>query len=357
MNLTRRGALLSAAGFVLAPAVALARPRLPGDEPLYDARDLSAVPNAAAIGRRYWMPGLNDGFVPQGLTVFGNEILVAAYQSETLEQDNGPARVYRLARSDGRLLGSFALPATYGHPGGLAAVGDNVFVANSGRLLALDFARSCAAGECVPLGERLVDKAMGPSFLAATADTLWFGPYRRKGEPNLYGVPLARVLSGGERPIGLSDAAATLPLPLFVQGATFDRKGASGSRKAPGTSRPPFPPRPQDRGRAGALSGSGRHRGSGLRAERQALGRERGRLEALEPLGHVLPARLRDRSRQARRLIRPVPIPAAGATTARARRFPRPSSAGPGAGRSSADAAASPASARPPSRPAPARAW
>lgn len=225
MNLTRRGALLSAAGFVLAPAVALARPRLPGDEPLYDARDLSAVPNAAAIGRRYWMPGLNDGFVPQGLTVFGNEILVAAYQSETLEQDNGPARVYRLARSDGRLLGSFALPATYGHPGGLAAVGDNVFVANSGRLLALDFARSCAAGECVPLGERLVDKAMGPSFLAATADTLWFGPYRRKGEPNLYGVPLARVLSGGERPIGLSDAAATLPLPLFVQGATFDRKG------------------------------------------------------------------------------------------------------------------------------------
>lgn len=239
MTLTRRGAILSAAGFILAPAAVSARPRLPGDEPHYDARELSAVPNAAAIGRRYWVPGLNDGFVPQGLTIFRNEILIAAYRSETQEQDNGPARIFRLARSTGRLLGSFALPATYGHPGGLAAVGDTVFVANSGRLLALDVARSCAAGECVPLGERLVDKAMGPSFLAASPDKLlWFGPYRRKGESSLYGVPLARILSGSEKPIETADAAATLPLPQFVQGATFDRKGdlwisqSSGNRPA-----------------------------------------------------------------------------------------------------------------------------
>ena len=239
MSLTRRGALLSAAGFMLAPAAALARPGLPGEEPRYDARELNLVPNAAAIGRRYWLPGLNDGFVPQGLTIFRSEILVAAYQSEALEQDRGPARIFRLARSTGRLIGSFALPATYGHPGGLAAVGDTVFVANSGRLLALDFARSCAAGECVPLGERLVDKAMGPSFLAASAEKLlWFGPYRRKGEPSLYGVPLARILSGDEKPVGPADATANLPLPQFVQGATFDRKGdlwisqSSGNRPA-----------------------------------------------------------------------------------------------------------------------------
>jgi hypothetical protein len=239
VNLTRRGALLAAAGFALAPAAVSARPRLPGEEPLYDGRDLGAVPNAAAIRRRYWVPGLNDGFVPQGLTIIRNEILVAAYRSETPDQDSGPARIFRLARSNGRLVGSFGLPATYRHPGGLAAVGDTVFVANSGRLLALDFARSCAAGECVPLGETLVDKAMGPSFLAASAEKLlWFGAYRRKGEPSLYGVPLTRILSGGEKPVGPADATATLPLPQFVQGTTFDRKGdlwisqSSGNRPA-----------------------------------------------------------------------------------------------------------------------------
>ncbi len=226
MRLTRRGALLSAAGLALSPAAGFARPRLPGDEPRHDGRELSEVPNAAAIGRRYWVPGLDDGFVPQGLAIIRDEILVAAYRSETHEQDSGPARIFRLARSDGRLLGSFALPATYGHPGGLAVVGDIVVAANSGRLLALDFPRSCSAGETVPLGERLVDKAMGPSFLAASTDKLlWFGPYRRKGEPSLYGVPLKRLLSGSERPIETADAVATLPLPQFAQGATFDQRG------------------------------------------------------------------------------------------------------------------------------------
>ncbi|WP_038357739.1 hypothetical protein [Bosea sp. UNC402CLCol] len=223
-GLTRRGAFVAAAGLLFAPA-ALARPRLPGDEPRYDARELGAVPNEQAIGRRYWTPGLNDGFVPQGLTVFRDEILVAAYRSETLEQDNGPARVFRLARRDGRLLGSFALPATYGHPGGLAVLGETVFVANSGRLLSLDFARSCDTGECVPLGERLIDKTMGPSFLAASGGMLWFGAFRRTGAPSLYAVPAERLLPGDEKPVEPGDATLTLPLPQIVQGATFDRKG------------------------------------------------------------------------------------------------------------------------------------
>ncbi len=225
MPLTRRAALRAGAGLLLLPATAKARPILPGSEPSYDARELGAVPNAAAIRRRYWAPGLNDGFVPQGLTIFRDEILIAAYRSEDLDQDNGPARIFRLARADGRVIGSFALPATYGHPGGLATVGNTLFVANSGMLLALDFVRSCAAGECVPLGERLVDKAMGPSFLAASSDMLWFGPYRRKGEPCLHGLPVARILAGGEDAIGPADALWTLPLPRFAQGATFDGKG------------------------------------------------------------------------------------------------------------------------------------
>jgi outer membrane protein assembly factor BamB len=233
----RRHMLLAGAGLCLASA-ARARPALPGDAPAYDTRDLTAVPNAAAIGRRYWSPGLNEGYVPQGLTVFGDEILIAAYRSTERDQDNGPARVFRLARGDGRLLGSFALPATYGHPGGLATARGTLFVANSGRLLALDFKESCRTGECAPLKEVRIDKAMGPSFLAASGDALWFGPYRREGAPNLHAVPIERILAGGEAPVGLGDSRAILPLPLFAQGATFDKAGkvwisqSSGNRPA-----------------------------------------------------------------------------------------------------------------------------
>lgn len=237
MILNRRRMLMAGAGLCLAPA-ARARPALPGEAPAYDARDLTAAPNALAIGRRYWSPGLNEGYVPQGLTVFDDEVLIAAYRSTDRDQDNGPARLFRLSRRDGRLLGSFALPATYGHPGGLATARNTLFVANSGRLLALDFKESCRSGECVPLKEVRVDKAMGPSFLAASGDALWFGPFRRDGAPNLHAVPIDRILAGGEAPVALADSRAILPLPLFAQGATFDEAGkiwisqSSGNRPA-----------------------------------------------------------------------------------------------------------------------------
>ena len=237
VKLNRREVLAAGMGLSLAPA-ARARPVLPGEAPDYDARELTAVPNEAAIGRRYWSPGLNQGYVPQGLTVYRDEILIAAYRSFERDQDNGPSRLFRLGRNDGRLLGSFALPATYGHPGGLAVVGDTLFVANSGRLLALDFRESCRNGECVPLKEARVDKAMGPSFLAASAGRLWFGPYRREGSASLHAVPVARILSGAEVPVGLADAEVTVPLPLFAQGATIGSEGSiwiaqsSGNRPA-----------------------------------------------------------------------------------------------------------------------------
>lgn len=238
MIVDRRRLLAAGAGLCLAPA-ALARPSLPGDAPGYDTRELSAVPNEPAIGRRYWSPGLNEGYVPQGLTVYRDEILIAAYRSSERDQENGPSQLFRLSRTDGRLLGSFALPATYGHPGGLAMVKDTLFVANSGRLLALDFRESCRTGECVPLKEARVDKAMGPSFLAASGDRLWFGPFRREGTPSLHAVPVARVLSGSEAAIGLADADATVPLPLFAQGATFDDDGSIWIAQSAGN-RPAF---------------------------------------------------------------------------------------------------------------------
>ena len=61
MIFDRRRMLLAGAGFCLASA-ARARPALPGEAPTYDARELTTVPNAAAIGRRYWSPARSSPY-------------------------------------------------------------------------------------------------------------------------------------------------------------------------------------------------------------------------------------------------------------------------------------------------------
>lgn len=211
---------------------------IPGEAPRYTDRALSAVPNEAAIQGRFWAPGLNEAYVPQGLTVLGDEILVAAYQSLVHEQANGPSRIFRLSRRDGRLLGSFALPEEFGHPGGLATDGRVLFAANSGVVLALD-----AAGIGAPDGPRRlsmyrVDKAMGPAFLACDSQSLWFGPWRKSGAPHLHAVPVSRFLAGDDRPVTPADAVRTIPLPLRAQGAAVDAEGriwiACSAGAAPG---------------------------------------------------------------------------------------------------------------------------
>jgi hypothetical protein len=50
-----------------------------GIAPSYGPKTVSAVPNAAAIVRRIWLPGLDAGYDPQGLAVDGGGIYVSAY--------------------------------------------------------------------------------------------------------------------------------------------------------------------------------------------------------------------------------------------------------------------------------------
>lgn len=209
---------------VAVPIAGLADEAAFGDRPRYTDRSLGAVPNAQAIGKRIWAPGLDEGFVPQGLTVFGGEVLVAAYRSTDPDQDNGPSRVFRLARGDGRLLGGFDLPAAYGHPGGLAMAGSTLYVANSGRLLALRLSQDPQT-DPQTLGEWRVERGMGPSFLAGDGQALWFGPFRREGEPKLYRLPLERLAADRTAPITPADADRAIPLPLLAQGATVDGSG------------------------------------------------------------------------------------------------------------------------------------
>src|SRR5690606_18922941 len=49
---------------------------IPGTPPSYSDRQPGPVPNAAAVDRRFWAPGLDDGYVPQGVTIIDGQVVV-----------------------------------------------------------------------------------------------------------------------------------------------------------------------------------------------------------------------------------------------------------------------------------------
>ena len=60
------------------PAAETSPASIAGIAPSYGPKTVSAVPNAAAIMRRIWLPGLDAGYDPQGLAVDGGGIYVSA---------------------------------------------------------------------------------------------------------------------------------------------------------------------------------------------------------------------------------------------------------------------------------------
>lgn len=203
-----------------------------GEAPRYTERALSSTPLDSAIRHRYWAPGLNEGYVPQGLTWARDTLFVGAYRSTEPQTNRGPARVFAVDPKNGAVIASFDLPASIGHADGLAAMPDGglLFVADSGRALyAFDLPRSLQAGRAVPVGKpRHLDKdpALGSSFLAFDGRLLWFGRYSREdAAARLIAADPAVLFTSGDQPFRAAQAARSLPLPFHAQGATFDAEG------------------------------------------------------------------------------------------------------------------------------------
>lgn len=106
-----------------------------GTKPAYLTVDPSSVPNTQAITRMIWAPGLDDGYVPQGLTVAEGAILLSAYKSTDPKVGTGPCRVFRIAPDTGAYTGFFDLPPECGHAGGLAYLGKGSLVVSDTRRL------------------------------------------------------------------------------------------------------------------------------------------------------------------------------------------------------------------------------
>ena len=193
-----------------------------GAAPTYARRALAAVPNGQAITLRIWAPGLDDGFVPQGLSVVAGSLYVSSYRSVDVKQDRGPCRLHRVDMTTGATTGMLDLPASCGHAGGLAK-------GPPGRLFVADtrMAYEVALGEPASAGIgrvvrtiKLAGEVKG-SFAAGSADALWLGTFAREPGARLFKFPFAAL----KTELREADALQTVSLPIEAQGAAFDARG------------------------------------------------------------------------------------------------------------------------------------
>jgi hypothetical protein len=200
----------------------------PGAAPAYTARALTAYPNQSAVLARYWAPGLDDGYVPQGLALLDGALFVSTYHSTDPHQDTGSCRVFQVDRGTGAALGHFDLPSNCGHAGGLASAGAGIlYVADTSRIYAVDVARALREGEAAPAIRKtlaLGGKVKG-SFAAADGTSLWLGVYD-VSPAQMFSFSLAALDGKADGAILTErDATRVLPVAAHAQGAAFDRAG------------------------------------------------------------------------------------------------------------------------------------
>jgi hypothetical protein len=213
-----------------------------GKAPTYTDRALSDVPNAQALRGHFWVPGLDEGYVPQGVAFGDGALWVATYRSTDPAQDRGPCRVYRVDPASGVVRGYFELPPECGHAGGTAWGGDGtLYVADTHVLLRIRAADALRAGHCTPASCQAIKLGgeITGHFLAHGSGALWIGEYTRArdGPGRLWRVPLSAVdaLAARGGTLDQQFAQATLPVAAQSQGAALAADGTLWLTQSGGT--------------------------------------------------------------------------------------------------------------------------
>ncbi len=216
-------ALIGACG--ISPA---ARPPGPvlGAPPGYGPAAISEAPNAAAIGRRIWVPGLDEGWDPQGLAMADGSLFVSAYRSDRFFVGRGPCRVFRVDPATGRETGHFDVPAPCGHAGGLAYAGDGtLFVADTRTLFAFPLDGAFAGPP--PAFRRLrLGGGLRGSLAASDRSAIWLGTYDEDRPGRIFKFDLALLRSLPDDAVLTPQmASAERVIPSYAQGAAIDPSG------------------------------------------------------------------------------------------------------------------------------------
>jgi hypothetical protein len=150
-----------------------------GPDPVLAAgRVFPAFPNDDAICKAVWVPGLDQGFIPQGIHLVGDGTALVSGYHEMGKDDT--LRIVRVDLSDGSTVGTpFTLPAG-GHGGGITVAGDGkVWVAATNNLWMWPSVAALASGtQPLKLGKPK-SESFKVSYFADAADQthLWIGSF------------------------------------------------------------------------------------------------------------------------------------------------------------------------------------
>ena len=202
-----------------------------GVAPSYLEGLTAAVPNLQAMGRRFWTPALDEGFVPQGLTIADGALLVSSYHPmPDLQSSKGPCRVFRIDIGSGDITGSFDLPeGECTHSGGLAYLGDGeLLLADTRELFRIDLAKAFATGKAA--GAMKAVKITGElrgSFAGANGGDAWIGTWTKDAQHARLWHLEPRFFDDfdGQTVDEARGAVESLPIPVEVQGLAFDGAG------------------------------------------------------------------------------------------------------------------------------------
>jgi len=224
-NLARTGLCLLGA-LVLSAGAAAA---ILGTRPTYITGEASAAPNSQAITTMIWAPGLNDGYVPQGITYADGQVLVSGYKSNDPKVGGGPCRVYRLDPATGRTTGKFNLPPSVRHAGGIVYAGKGMLiVADTRRLYRIDMARAFSDGnsERALRGTISLGGAVKGSFVDFRQGSILAGAYDKQAAGSrVFFLPYELFDRAQDTVVDERAATRSFAVTTMAQGAAFDAQG------------------------------------------------------------------------------------------------------------------------------------
>lgn len=200
-----------------------------GKRPRHIGGGLSPVVNDQAIMKLIWAPGIDDGYVPQGLTVAEGSILISGYKSSDPRVNRGPCRVFKVDVKSGEYTGQFDLPEDCGHAGGLVYIGEGVLVvADTRRLYKIDIKKAFRDGDtkrALLAVVRLGGKLKG-SFVDFDGTSIFIGSSEKEAsKAKGFFLPISIFETHNEKTVKEDIALRSFPIAAEAQGAAFDKQG------------------------------------------------------------------------------------------------------------------------------------
>lgn len=200
-----------------------------GNKPLHVSGSQGSIVNDQAVEKAVWAPGIDDGYVPQGLTVADGYVLLSGYQSTDPKVDKGPCRVFRIDAMTGGFAGQFDLPEDCGHAGGLVYIGKgNLVVSDTRRLYMIDMKKAFQGGDISKTLRSFVKLGGGlkGSLIDFDGKSIFIGSSEKdSAKAKGFFLPLSIFETHDGKTVREDIALRSFPIGAEAQGAAFDLLG------------------------------------------------------------------------------------------------------------------------------------